>query len=159
MNFNDKILSAIDEARLLGLFKSFCEKNESVSSKQRLRNIISRAPDKENAVKSIFQNEMDVSLADSEVKRMYCLIKAFLSKSALRKNIHAETKRDLLKKQNYKCKLCGSVIDLNSHTDHIVPFKYVGDELNENLQMLCEHCNKSKNASIDYEVKALLKLV
>ena len=101
----------------------------------------------------------NISLADSEVKRMYCLIKAFLSKSALRKNIHAETKRDLLKKQNYKCKLCGSVIDLNSHTDHIVPFKYVGDELNENLQMLCEHCNKSKNASIDYEVKALLKLV
>ncbi|MFR7935942.1 MAG: HNH endonuclease [Clostridium perfringens] len=26
----------------------------------------------------------------------------------------------------------------NSHVDHIIPFKMVGDELDENLQLLCE---------------------
>lgn len=156
MDTNEKLLFAIDEARVLGYFNSFCEKNESNQSRQRLRNILSRATDKENAIKSLLQNEQNIHLSDIEVKRMQMLIEAYLRKSKYRKSISKDTKLFLLNRQENKCCFCGAKIDMSAHADHIVPFKLVGDELENNLQMLCEHCNESKNASIDYEIRFLL---
>ena len=41
------------------------------------------------------------------------------------------------------------------HVDHIIPWKLVGDELNDNYQALCETCNECKSARTDYIFKAL----
>lgn len=158
MSLQKKILSAIDEATLLRNFKLFCEKNNDILSKQRLRNIISRAKNGNGAIKSIFINQMQVELSDEQSQRMYDLIVAYLNKSNYRKSIPIEEKKRLLAKQNNKCRFCGCNIDLSAHADHIVPFKYVGDELNENFQMLCSHCNEEKGASIDYEIRVLLHI-
>ena len=54
MSLQKKLLSAIDEATLLRNFKLFCEKNNDILSKQRLKNIISRAKNGNGAIKSIF---------------------------------------------------------------------------------------------------------
>lgn len=156
---DDKLLSAIDEARVLGYFKAFCEKNEEISAKQRLRNIFFSAQNKESAVKALFSNELGIKLSAKEGKRMNMLVEAFLKKSTFRRTITKEEKQFLLKRQQYQCVFCKKEIDLNSHTDHILPFKYVGDELEDNLQMLCEHCNKSKNARLDYEIRLLLHIL
>lgn len=152
-----KLTTAIEEAKILGKFKSFCEKNENPSSQNRLRNIISRTQNKENTIKSIFINEMKMELTDEQAERMLELVVAFLKKSNFRKPIPASVKTELLRKQNYKCNFCDCKINLSDHADHIVPFKYVGDELQNNLQMLCSHCNKSKSSNIDYEIKMLLR--
>ncbi|WP_022778283.1 HNH endonuclease [Butyrivibrio sp. AE3009] len=157
----DELLSAVEEAQTLGYFKSFCDKNCSPSAKQRIRNIISRASNKSSCIKGLFKNEINVDLTDSQTDWMLSLVTAFINKSTYRKAISDQTKVQLLKSQTYKCNICNATINIHAHADHIVPFKYVGDELNENhnLQMLCSKCNEAKNASIDYQIKYLLKLV
>lgn len=45
-----------------------------------------------------------------------------------------------------KCVYCGSTE--NIHLDHIIPFSKGGATCLENLQLLCEKCNKSKSNKI-----------
>ena len=120
---------------------------------------MARTTNKSKAISAMFAYEMDINLTNQEAERMSLLIDAFLKKSMYRQNIAKKIKTDLLEKQKYKCRYCNQEIDLAAHADHIVPFKYVGDELQDNLQMLCEHCNESKNASIDYEIRFLLHII
>lgn len=80
-------------------------------------------------------------------------------KSTFRKRVDEITRKSLFLKQDCKCAICGKNIDVSSPIDHIIPFKYVGDELANNLQMLCKSCNDKKNASLDYQIRFLLKLV
>lgn len=151
-----KLLSAIEEAKLLGLFKKFCDKRNTIEAVQKIRNILNNSVDKNQTVRNIILNEFDKELNELETSRMLELMLAFLKKSTIRKEIPQSIKRSLLKIQNNKCAICNSEIDISAHTDHIVPFKYVGDELHNNYQMLCTHCNTQKNASIDYQVRFLL---
>ena len=80
-------------------------------------------------------------------------------KSTFRKRVDEITRKSLFLKQDCKCAICGKNIDVSSPIDHIIPFKYVGDELANNLQTLCKSCNDKKNASLDYQIRFLLKLV
>lgn len=154
-----RIKKCIQEVLLLSLFKSFCEKNEAKESKQRLRNIFSRSPNNLETTKNLILNELQEELSDDEAQKIYSLITAFLNKNSYRKSIPDYVKISLLKAQNNKCAICGNEIDLHAHADHIVPFKYVGDELEDNFQMLCKNCNLKKNESIDYQIRFLLKSV
>ncbi len=157
----EKLLSAIEEAQLLGYFKSFCDKNNSAKDKQRIRNITFYASNKTLCIANLFKNEVNADLSEDQAIRMEQLVTAFLNKTTFRSTIPRETKEKLLIIQHNKCAICNKEIDIHAHADHIIPFKYVGDELNEhhNLQMLCSRCNESKNASIDYQIRYLLKLV
>lgn len=152
------LLSAVDNARILGIFKTFCEANNSSTSLKRLRNILSLSKNKPNTIKEIIKRELKVELTDYEALRMCDLITAFLNKSNFRKTIEDSLKNKLLIDQNSKCAICGCDINIRAHADHIVPFKYVGDCLENNWQLLCEHCNEAKNASLDYQIRYLLKL-
>lgn len=153
---DNNLLSAIQEAKLLGIFKKFCEKNNSIDAIRRLRNIFNNSVNISQTVNNLLKNDQGVNLTNNEISRMIELIQAFLKKSTIRKDIPIDVRRALLNYQNGKCKICGKDIDLSGHADHIVPFKYVGDELHDNIQMLCTHCNEQKNASIDYQVRYLL---
>ena len=157
----DNLLSAVEEAQTLGYFKSFCDKNNSPSSKQRVRNILSRTNNEFSCITGLFFNEIGVTLSEQQAKIMLTFVTAFINKSSFRKPIPSHIREQLLIAQKYKCNICGIPIDIHAHADHIIPFKYVGDELNDsnNLQMLCSNCNEAKNASIDYQIKHLLKLV
>lgn len=153
------LLDAIDEARILGIFQVFCRNNSTSESKMRLRNIYSLASDKMvTTAKLIFMSEK-VELNREETLRMYQLINSFLKKSSFRRPIDLKIKKDLLEQQNNRCVICNCQIGLDGHADHIVPFKYVGDELEDNLQMLCRDCNEKKHDSLDYQIKYLLKLI
>ena len=73
-----------------------------------------------------------------------------------RRDRHSEeTKMRLLDEQHGECPICHTAIRLcNSELDHIVPWSLVGDELKDNLQMLCTKCNRRKSATIDYALLA-----
>lgn len=156
---DERIQKCIQEVLLLSLFKSFCEKNDSRESRQRLRNIFSRSHNHLETTKNLILNEIHEELSEDETKKIYPMIMAFLNKKSHRKPIPDTIKTSLLKAQKYKCAICGKDIDLHAHADHTVPFKYVGDELEDNFQMLCTNCNLKKNASIDFQIRFLLKSV
>lgn len=155
----EKISSNINDAIILGYFKSFCDNHSSVNGKQRLRNMLRNSTNNTKTIARIFHYEMKIELNEAECNRMGQLVDSFLNKSTYRKKIDDSEKKILLHSQSSCCAICKSVIDIHAHADHIVPFKYVGDELAENIQMLCSCCNKKKNANIDYQIKYLLKLV
>lgn len=66
-------------------------------------------------------------------------------------------RQNLIQHQKYQCAICGCKIDINAELDHIIPWKYVGDELDDNLQLLCFQCNRSKKASPLYQLQMLLR--
>lgn len=155
----EKLRKSIQEVILLSMFKSFCEKNSSVPSQQRLRNIYQYSPNPIETTRNLINNELGERISVDDATKLYPLLLAFLKKNPVRKPIADLVKYNLLKKQDNKCSICGNPIDVHAHADHIVPFKYVGDELENNLQMLCSDCNLKKNASIDYQIRFLLKSI
>ena len=64
---------------------------------------------------------------------------------------------DLLHQQHCHCAICNELITDHAELDHIIPWKYVGDELDNNLQLLCFTCNRSKKASPLYQLRMLLR--
>ena len=152
------LINKVSTARLLGIFKTICLENKNLIDQQKLRNILYRSKDRVFTIKEIVRRNQKIELTDAEYERLLELIEAFLNKKTYRKPIDINLKRNLLVKQNCKCAICSKNIDINSHADHIIPFKYVGDCLVNNWQLLCEHCNEAKNSSLDYEIKYLLKL-
>ena len=151
--------SVIRQAQILGVFHQFVELNSSVSAKARLRNILAFTSNIVFTIQQIFEKQYSFPLSEEEALWVSCLIKAFLTKSTFRKRVDEITRKSLFLKQDCKCAICGKNIDVSSTIDHIIPFKYVGDELANNLQMLCKSCNDKKNASLDYQIRFLLKLV
>ena len=136
------LLTSIEEAQILGIFKNICDDYANFSARKSLRNIIAISPNKQNTIKHILMRKYASEVDDQQVDRLLELIQAFLRKSEYRKRISVDEREKLLIKQNFKCCFCGNHIGMSAHADHIVPFKYVGDELADNLQMLCEKCNE-----------------
>lgn len=66
-------------------------------------------------------------------------------------------REELLVQQQCRCAICGERIDLEAELDHVIPWKYVGDELDDNLQLLCFKCNRSKKAAPLYQLQMLLQ--
>ena len=88
-------------------------------------------------------------IGKEEIELVKKLIRAYLQKSNFRISISDDQKNEILNKQYFKCNICKKNINLsNCHIDHIIPFKYVGDELDNNCQALCRNCNWSKNYTI-----------
>lgn len=49
----------------------------------------------------------------------------------------------------YRCKKCGrSFRKGDMDIDHIIPQKFGGSDSEFNLQCICKHCNRSKQASV-----------
>ena len=82
---------------------------------------------------------------------------AFYRKKDYRIKYPQKVRTDLLHQQEHCCAICGCPITESADLDHIIPWIYVGDELRDNLQLLCFHCNRSKKASPLYQLRMLLR--
>jgi hypothetical protein len=75
----------------------------------------------------------------------------------VRTPLSVENKLVILTKQEEKCSLCRSSIDMKiAHFDHVIAFKLVGDEVEFNFQALCSTCNLEKGTNHFYQLKAFL---
>ena len=61
--------------------------------------------------------------------------------------ISDELRFDVFRRDNYRCKICGSSSDqgVQLHVDHVVPISKGGKSDFDNLQTLCERCNIGKS--------------
>ena len=84
-------------------------------------------------------------------------LRAALRKKETRKSISKEIRTGIWNKQNKRCALCGKPLNLsNAQLDHIIPWDFVGDELNDNYQILCARCNKQKNNRSATNIKQII---
>lgn len=70
----------------------------------------------------------------------------------LRGDIKPSTRWRILKRDNFRCVLCGSdATDRKLHIDHIKPICRGGDSRIKNLRVLCEVCNIGRNTDLNKE--------
>lgn len=122
-------------------------------------------------IKRIYYSTSDDSLAVRKIVRKICggqlpeqdlkwldrCIKAYFHKRTRRRKILEAERVFLWEKQERRCAICGQPLLLqNIHVDHIVPWDYVGDELEDNLQVLCYKCNTRKSNHVARTLHNLL---
>lgn len=150
------------ECILLSIFVQLCNILDDVNKRKLLREKIRTGTRMgERYIYSNFiKDNLHLDLDDEELTYLSKLLEANLNKLPKRKNISEETRLNILKLNNNQCRYCGKKIEGKDegHLDHIIPFYYVGDELGvDNLQLLCESCNKSKNASVIFLFKIFVE--
>lgn len=69
------------------------------------------------------------------------------SKYRSRKRISAKTRKFVFERDSYRCVKCSSFVDLQ--IDHIYPHILGGSDELDNLQTLCQSCNRIKKAKVE----------
>ena len=161
LNNNGVIESELEEklyhTLILGVFEALCKDmikcNKTTEEKERFR----KSSDKAIATKRLVSKYIGCNLSNNEHEIIAKYLHAFFSKESNRKIFDNDYKKAILKRQDHRCAICKVKIELsNSHLDHIIPFKYVGDVLSDNYQMLCETCNTRKGTATYFELSMLL---
>ena len=152
--FGEKLYNTL----ILGVFEAICKdikKNETkIDEKVRFMRY---SNDKIAATKNIVRRYVGCDLSESEYSKLSELLTAFFRTGDPRKKFDDDFREALTQKQNNKCAVCGkNISSRTSHLDHIIPWDYVGDNLSDNYQMLCETCNTRKGTSTYFEISMLL---
>ena len=109
------------------------------------------------ATKKVIDRACKCKLSKSDTLWIKNCIKAFFIKNTVRETIPLEVKESLLNMQHNKCAICGKTISLQTmHVDHIIPWDYVGDKLDNNYQGLCKDCNLVKSNHVAITVTNLI---
>ena len=152
-DFEEKLYNTM----ILGVFEALCKDIKKSHTKIEEKEKYRKSNDKVAVTKRIVKKYVGCYLKDEDYERLSILLKAYFSKSNTRKVFDIQYKTKILNKQNNKCNVCGKKINYeDSHLDHIIPWDYVGDELEDNYQMLCETCNKRKGTSTYFEISMML---
>ena len=158
--------SVVDEYRkafLLNIFQKICSKmDKDIEYKKHIHKLFLQSFSKFDTTKGIIYSVTNLSLEDEDIRIIEKWFDAYRRKSNSRKTISTIRKEELYKKQKGVCVVCGNELGQDwskIHVDHIIPWKLVGDELEDNYQLLCNTCNECKSAKTDYIFKSLIKLV
>ena len=153
----DAVLTEMHSLFLLWGFQELCHRmNQSDRLKNEIRATYRRKSDNVAAARVIARTYLGLELPAADAVWLNRCLLAYFSKGTCRADVGAEQKRRRLAEQGGVCACCGRPISLQSgEYDHIIPWELVGD-LEENGQMLCVDCNRSKSNSVDYMAKRLL---
>lgn len=152
--FEEKLYNTL----ILGVFEVICKdiKKNGNKTEEKVR-FMKYSNDKIAATKNIVKRYVGCTLSENEYIKLSELLIAFFRAGTPRKNFDNSFRENLIRQQNCKCAICGKNISSHdSHLDHIVPWNYVGDNLDNNYQMLCEICNTRKGTSTYFEMSMLL---
>ncbi len=156
---NEEVLfDALHKDILESVLAEVCEyMKANESSYITMKKIYYRSSDDIGATKQIVKNVCHLSLSDADLKWLNNCIKAFMKKKSHRLHLSDSLRTELWNRQGQKCCICGKKIDANEgHVDHIVPWDYVGDELENNYQVLCSECNHHKSNHVALTVHSLI---
>ena len=140
-----------------GLFETICKDIKKEGKVIAERSRFMGLKDKAAATVSIIRRRYPyLSLSDEELSYLIPRFSAFFNRSP-RKQYDQGAKKNLLMKQNKRCAICGEQISMDSsEVDHKLAFSLVGDNLEENYQLLCKTCNTRKGDSSSYQFSVLL---
>jgi len=167
INFDELFLSEqvkleYKKTFLLNVFKKMCVKMKKNNEYEaHIRKLFLESRNRVITVQVILKNEYNIELNEDDILLFATWLEANLRKLPKRKPIPNYIKNSLYLKQKGKCASC--LEDLGEeyskiHVDHIIPWDLVGDELEDNYQLLCEVCNKCKSSKVDYIFKNLINL-
>ena len=161
MDNSEDLSTQYKRTKLLVKFNKLCqEMNESPDFRLHVSKLYRQSYNPNTTTKNIFQKYFQEHLSANDAQILTEMIKAHLRKSSVRKTINKEVRTKLLKQQNYRCAICNCQIDESvAHLDHIIPWSLVGDELENNYQMLCTNCNLEKGNNVRYELLRQMKLL
>ena len=73
------------------------------------------------------------------------------SKKTKKRQISGKTRQNVLMRDNYTCQICGATVKDGAklEIDHIKPFSKGGTDDENNLQVLCQQCNREKHNRTD----------
>ena len=147
---------------LNSIFETICKEIKRRGNKTEELARFRKTKDHILVTKGIVARYVGCTLEDEEYERIYIMLRAFFNKKEKdNRTVYPDgLKTRLLKEQKGMCPYCGKKIDIsNSHLDHIIPWEFVGDELDNNYQMLCSRCNEQKGTSSFFELSMLLRSV
>lgn len=158
-NLNEEALfAALHKDILESILSEICEYMKSSDSAYiSIKKIYYRSSSDIDAVKQIIQKICHLSLSEQDYKWLNNCIKAFMKKKSYRTHFSHSFRKELWNKQEQKCYICGKeILAEEGHVDHIVPWDYVGDELDDNYQVLCSDCNLHKSNHVALTVHSLI---
>lgn len=150
-------LQKLHRTLLLGVFEVVCKEmkkqNKKAEEKERFRTY----KDKAIPTKRIIARYAGCTLGDDDYIELSKLLTAFFRTGDPRKKFDDTYREQLIKRQNGCCTIChAKITSKDAHLDHIIPWDYVGDNLDDNYQMLCETCNERKGTATYFEFSMLL---
>ena len=158
-NTNEEILyDALHKDILESILSEICEyMKENDSSYISMRKIYYRSTNDIDAIKQIVHNVCHLTLPEQDLDWLNKCVKAFMKKKPCRKPLSDALRQDLWKRQKQRCSICGKeILAEEGHIDHMVPWDYVGDELDDNYQLLCSNCNLHKSNHVALAVHSLI---
>lgn len=98
------------------------------------------------------------SLSDKEAQWLSRCIQAHFRKKSVRRVVIQSQMERLARQQENRCPCCGRdfhKIGAAAQADHMIPWEFVGDELEGNLRLLCEDCNRNRGDRPEYILKQM----
>lgn len=142
---------------LLGVFEVICKEMKKQNTKTAEKERFRKYKDKTVPTKKIVKQYSGCELSGDDYEEMAALLAAHFRTGDPRKKYDDAYREQLTLKQNGQCAICKTAISAKgSHLDHIVPWDYVGDNLENNYQILCETCNERKGKAAYFEFSMLL---
>ncbi len=162
MTTTEQIKEEYRKTFLLNIFKKLCKKmNKDSQYRNKTLKLFRQSYDTIETTQIIVKKEFNCDLDKEESLKIHKWLTAYFKKSPSRKIIPQETKFYLYEKQKGLCVICGESLGniwSEIHVDHIIPWVLVGDELDDNYQLLCDTCNQCKSSRTDYIFNSLLGL-
>lgn len=161
--FREEVQKEYRKTLLLNMFKKLVQAmNSDTGYRNKIKKLYSQSVNPIETTSIIFKKKYSLLLEDSDSNLVHSWIVAYFKKALKRKTISIDVKMQLLKQQNGKCAVCGKELgnDFSRiHVDHVIPWVLVGDELDNNYQVLCDFCNECKSSRTDYVFKHLIHLI
>ena len=158
-NINEEVLyDALHKDILESILSEICQSMKvNDSSYISIKKIYYRNANDIDAIKQIVKNICHLSLPQNDLEWLNKCVKAFMKKKPHRQQFPNALRQELWNKQGKKCRICGKeILAEEGHIDHVVPWDYVGDELEGNYQLLCSDCNLHKSNHVALAVRSLI---
>lgn len=149
----DDLLGKIYENMLLSVFETICLEMKDMKVRKDVLSNLRKSIHPELYIQRLALQMSGCNLSIEECNKLCNWLVAYFRKTNTRKKFPVSLRNKLLIEQQFDCNICCKEINAsNSEIDHIIPWDYVGDELDNNLQLLCCTCNERKGRSIYFQL-------